>query len=155
MAYFLRREKKAKGVYLQMYESFWDKGRKQPRSRSVRSFGYVEELAAQGIADPVAHFKDYVEQENRKLAEARAEETRPRAFREVRELYAGHMMLHALMEKLAVRETMDVLGGARQFQFGIFDLVSQLVYARVLRPASKSKTASCVDSTLKRKRNRD
>ena len=25
MAYFLRKEKKKKGTYLQMYESFWDK----------------------------------------------------------------------------------------------------------------------------------
>ena len=31
MAYFLRKEKKKKGTYLQMYESFWDKDKKQPR----------------------------------------------------------------------------------------------------------------------------
>jgi len=36
MAYFLRKEKKKKGTYLQMYESFWDKDRKQPRTRNVK-----------------------------------------------------------------------------------------------------------------------
>ena len=41
MAYFLRKEKKKKGTYLQMYESFWDKDRKQPRTKNVTSFGYV------------------------------------------------------------------------------------------------------------------
>jgi len=44
MAYFLRQEKKKHGVYLQMYETYWDKDRKQPRCRSIRAFGYVEDL---------------------------------------------------------------------------------------------------------------
>ena len=35
MAYFLRKEKKKKGTYLQMYKSFWDKDKKQPRTRNV------------------------------------------------------------------------------------------------------------------------
>ena len=33
MAYYLRKENKKKGTYLQMYESHWDKEKKQPRSR--------------------------------------------------------------------------------------------------------------------------
>lgn len=28
MAYYLRQDKKKKGLYLQMYESFWDKEKK-------------------------------------------------------------------------------------------------------------------------------
>ena len=28
MAFFLRKEKKKKGLYLQMYDSYWDKERK-------------------------------------------------------------------------------------------------------------------------------
>ena len=53
MAYFLRKEKKKKGTYLQMYESFWDKDRKQPRTKNVKSFGYVEDLISYEIPDPV------------------------------------------------------------------------------------------------------
>ena len=44
MAYYLRKEKKKKGIYLQMYESHWDKEKKQPRSKSVMAFGYVQDL---------------------------------------------------------------------------------------------------------------
>ena len=33
MAYYLRKENKKKGTYLQMYESHWDKEKKQPRSK--------------------------------------------------------------------------------------------------------------------------
>lgn len=35
MAYYLRKENKKKGTYLQMYESHWDKEKKQPHSKSV------------------------------------------------------------------------------------------------------------------------
>ena len=49
MAYYLRKEKKKKGIYLQMYESHWDKERKQPRSKSVMAFGYVQDLISDGI----------------------------------------------------------------------------------------------------------
>ena len=39
MAYFLRKEKKKKGTYLQMYKSFWDKDKKQPRTRNYQETG--------------------------------------------------------------------------------------------------------------------
>lgn len=52
MAYYLRQTKKKKGIYLQIYESRWDKELKQPRSRSIEAIGYVEELTSGEIPDP-------------------------------------------------------------------------------------------------------
>ena len=80
MAYFLRQEKKRKGTYLQMYESYWDKDKKSPRSRYIRAFGYVDDLVSDEVPDPVAFYRDYVKKENEKRAASEAEETRPRAF---------------------------------------------------------------------------
>ena len=57
MAYFLRQEKKKKGTYLQMYDSYWDKEKKESRTKSVMAFGYVEELISDGLPDPVAYYK--------------------------------------------------------------------------------------------------
>ena len=144
MAYYLRQEKKKNGIYLQMYESYWDKEKKQPRSRSVRAFGYVHELVSDEIQNPIEYYQNFVEQENKKRSELLAEETRPRAFGEVQEVYAGHMLFDALLRELGVKETIDILATARQFQFDLYDLISQLIYARILRPSSKSKTASSV-----------
>ena len=59
MAYFLRQEKKKKGTYLQMYDSYWDKEKKESRTKSVMAFGYVEELISEGLPDPVAYYKDF------------------------------------------------------------------------------------------------
>ena len=60
MAYFLRQEKKKNRVYLQMYENYWDKEKKQARSRHIETFGYVDELISDDIPDPIAYFKAYV-----------------------------------------------------------------------------------------------
>ncbi len=68
MAYFLRQEKKKKGLYLQMYETYWDKDKKQPRSKSIQAFGYVEDLISDEIPDPVAYYKEYVKQKNAERA---------------------------------------------------------------------------------------
>ena len=78
MAYFLRKERKKKGTYLQMYESFWDKDRKQPRTKNVKSFGYVEDLISDKIPDPIKFYTDYVKEQNKNRAKSLSEEFRPR-----------------------------------------------------------------------------
>ena len=144
MAYYLRQTKKAKGIYLQVYESSWNKELKQPRSRSVEAIGYVDDLVSDEIPDPVSYYKDYVDKLNTERAALTADESRPRAFAAPMELYAGHFLLYSLLDELGVKEIIDILASARNFQFSIYDMLTQLVYARVLSPCSKSKTVSSV-----------
>lgn len=144
MAYYLRREKKKNGVYLQMYESYWDREKKQPRSRNIESFGYVEKLASEDMPDPVAFYTDYVNSKNEERAKALNDETRPRSFSSAIEMNIGHFMLHSLITELNVKETIDVLALQMRFQFSVYDLIKQLIYARVILPCSKSKTVSHV-----------
>ena len=80
MAYFLRQEKKKKGTYLQMYDSYWDKEKKESRTKSVMAFGYVEDLISDEIADPVAYYLEFVKQKNAERTASLAEETRPQHF---------------------------------------------------------------------------
>ena len=121
MAYYLRQTKKAKGIYLQVYKSSWNKELKQPRSRSVEAIGYVDELVSDEIPDPVSYYKEYVDRLNAERAALSADETRPRAFVSPIELYAGHFLLHSLMEELGVKEIIGILASARNFQFSILD----------------------------------
>ena len=140
MAYFLRKEKKKKGTYLQMYESFWDKDKKQPRTKNVKSFGYVEDLISGEIPDPVKFYNDYVKEQNENRTKVLSEEYRPRAFSTPVELNIGHFLLYSLIDELDVKETIDILASQMRFQFSVFDLITQLIYARVISPCSKSKT---------------
>ena len=144
MAYFLRQEKKKKGLYLQMYDSYWDKKMKQSRTKSVMAFGYVEELISDEMPDPVAYYKEFVKQKNQERSAAFTEETRPRAFTSPVEYNLGHFLLHTLLEELDVKETIDILASQMRFQFNVYDMMAQLIFARVIYPCSKSKTVSSV-----------
>lgn len=127
-----------------MYESHWDKEKKQPRSKSIMAFGYVQDLISDGIPDPIAYYTDFVEQKNRERSAAFAEETRPRAFASPVEYYLGHFLLHTLLEELDVKEVIDILAAQMRFQFHIYDMIAQLIFSRVIFPCSKSKTVSAV-----------
>lgn len=144
MAYYLRQTKKKKGTYLQMYESFWDKDKKQARSKNVCAFGYAEELVSDEIPDPIAYYKNYVKQKNEERAAFITEETRPRAFMFPIEQNVGHFLIHALMSELNVKGIIDILASQMRFQFSIYDMIVQLIDSRIINPCSKSKTVSAV-----------
>lgn len=144
MAYYLRQTKKNKGTYLQIYESKWDKELKQPRSRSVEAIGYAEELVSDEIPDPISYYKEYVKKMNEERAASVTDATRPRAFSMPAEQYAGHFLLHTLLDELGVKDTINILASRRQFQFSIYEMIAQLIYARIICPRSKSKTVSSV-----------
>lgn len=127
-----------------MYESHWDKEKKQPRSKSVMAFGYVQDLVSDSIPDPIAYYTDFVARKNEERAAAFAEETRPRAFASPVEYHLGHFLLHSLLEELNVREVIDILSAQMRFQFRVYDMLAQLIFSRVICPCSKSKTVSAV-----------
>ena len=144
MAYFLRQEKKKNRIYLQMYENYWDKEKKQARSRHIETFGYVDELISDDIPDPIAYFKAYVKKKEEERIALLAEETRPRAFAAPLEMNAGHFLVHSLLTELNVKDTIDILASQMRFQFSVYDMIAQLIYARIIHPCSKSKTVSSV-----------
>ena len=144
MAYFLRQTKKKKGIYLEMYDSYWDKESKQSKTKYAETFGYVDDLISDEIPDPITHFTDYVDSKNKERKAMAAEETRPRAFTSPMEYYAGHFLTHTLLDELDVKETIDILASVRQFRFSIYEMMEQLIDARILCPRSKSKTVSTV-----------
>ena len=144
MGYFLRKDKKKKGVYLQMYETYWDRERKQARTRCVRSFGYVDELKSESIPDPVSYYRELVDEEEKNRLSDLNDSTRPRAFDEITEKNAGYFILKALIDELDVREVIDILSSVQQYQFSVYDMMMQLIYSRAIQPCSKSKTVSSV-----------
>ena len=127
-----------------MYETYWDKEKKQPRSRNMESFGYVSELVSDEIPDPVSFYKEYVKRKNSERAASVADETRPRAFTAQLEKNIGYFLASSLLSELNVKETIDILASQKRFQFNLYDMIAQLIYARILYPCSKSKTVSTV-----------
>ena len=66
MAYFLKKTNNKKGTYLQIYSSFYDPERRHTAHKAYKPIGYVHELQAKGIDDPISFYKEEVIRLNRK-----------------------------------------------------------------------------------------
>ncbi|MDO5107747.1 MAG: IS1634 family transposase [Coriobacteriaceae bacterium] len=140
MAYFLKKTKNKKGLYLQIYESHWDPQRGHTVNRSVRAVGYEHELRESGIADPVAHFRAEVASMNAERKAARARERAREIGPEPAERHLGHFAIKAVDDALGVAGDLAYLQVPSGFRFSLADLLSSLVYARAVAPCSKSRT---------------
>jgi hypothetical protein len=138
MAYFLRKDKKKNGLYLQIYENAWVKELKQPRSKCISSIGYVSDLVSDEIPDPVSYYTEVVNQMNIQRAAELNDETRPRAFKKSVEKNVGYYLLSSLIDELDVKETIDILASPKKYQFSLYDMICQLIYSRVIAPCSNS-----------------
>lgn len=140
MAYFLKKTNNKKGTYLQIYESYYDPQRKGGAHRSYRPVGYVHELTAEGIDDPIAHFQAEVDELNRQFNEKKAAERVKTISDESPEKYLGYFPFKNINDALRVKQYIDIMQTATDFRFNVFDMMSSLVYARLVHPCSKART---------------
>lgn len=142
MAYFLKKSKLNKGIYLQIYESFYNPEKKETSHRSYKAIGYVHDLIDAGIPDPIAYYSDIVAQMNAE-AKKHKEENKIKQICESPENYVGYFLLKGIYDKLNVSNYLDLMQSVRSFHFRISDMVEALMYSRVIDPCSKRKT--CYD----------
>ncbi len=139
MAYFLKQSKLKKGLYLQIYESFYNPEKKGTSHRAYKTLGYVDALKASGLDDPVSYFKEEVRKLNaeRNLKEQKKSE-RLIDISAVR--YLGYFPLKAILSALGISGYLDLMQSVRDFKFSLSDLLSALIFARSVNPCSKCKT---------------
>ncbi len=140
MAYFLKKTKNKKGLYLQIYESFYDPERGHTAHKSYKPIGYVHELQAKGIDNPISHFKEEVNQLNQDFQTTKNAKKALQISDESPEKLIGYFPLKNINDKLSVKKYIDLMQTATDFRFNVFDMMSSLVYARLVHPCSKSKT---------------
>lgn len=140
MAYFLKKTKNKKGLYLQIYESHWDADRGHTVHTSVRAIGYEHELKAQGIDEPIAYFKAEVNAMNEKRKEQKHSSKEKKITDTTPELYLGHFPMRGMNKTLSIESDFKYLQMTSGFRFDLFGLLSDLVYARLVSACSKYKT---------------
>ena len=140
MAYFLKKSNYKKGTYLQIYESFYDPERKGGAHRSYKALGYVHELQAQGIDDPISFYQEEVKKLNQAFQTAKADKKARQISDDSPEKLIGYFPMKNINDKLSVKRYIDLMQTATDFRFNVFDMISALVYARLVHPCSKSKT---------------
>lgn len=140
MSYFLKKTNNKKGTYLQIYESYYDPERKQGAHHSYKPIGYVHELQARGIDDPISYFSEEVKKLNQEDKLRKTEESNRQITEESPEKFLGYFPLKNLNDSLGCKNYIDLMQTSVNFRFNIFDMMSALIYARVVHPCSKSKT---------------
>lgn len=140
MAYFLKKTINKKGTYLQIYYSFYDPERGHTAHKAYRPVGYVHELQAKGIDDPVAFYKEEVMKLNQDLKAAKDAGKAKQISADSPEKLIGYFPMKNINDKLSVKKYIDLMQTAADFRFNVFDMLSALVYARLVHPCSKSKT---------------
>lgn len=140
MSYFLKKTNNKKGTYLQIYESYYDPERKGGAHRSYKPIGYVHELQANGIDDPIAFFGEEVLKLNQEYQKRKQSEKSRQISSESPEKLLGYFPLKNLNDSLGCKKYIDLMQTATDFRFNVSDMVSALIYARVVHPCSKSRT---------------
>lgn len=107
MAYYLRKTKRPKGIYLQIYNSYRDVEKKQPRSCHIRTLGYVNSLQSLGIDDPISFYEAAVKTMNDKHKNERQSKDELIQTKSPVKLI-GFFVAAALFEKLKVRRDLDL-----------------------------------------------
>ena len=140
MAYFLKKTNNKKGTYLQIYESYYDPERKGGAHRSYKPIGYVHELQAHGIEDPISFFNEEVQKLNQDYKKKKQAEKSRQISDESPEKLLGYFPLKNLNDALGCKKYIDLMQTAVRFRFNVFDMMSALIYARAVHPCSKSRT---------------
>lgn len=135
-----KKTKNKKGIYLQIYESYYDPERKGGAHRSYKPIGYVHELQANGMEDPIAVFGEEVQKLNQEYKKKKQAEKERKISEESPEKLLGYFPLKNLNDSLGCKKYIDLMQTATHFRFNIFDMMSDLIYARVVHPCSKLKT---------------
>ena len=140
MAYFLKKTKNKKGIYLQIYESYYDPERKGGAHRSYKPLGYVHELIDKGIDDPIIFYSEEIKKLNQERLERKQKEKERLISDDSPEKLLGFFPVKNLNDSLGVKKYIDLMQTATDFRFCVADLIDALIYARVVHPCSKSKT---------------
>lgn len=140
MAYFFKKTTNKKGLYLQIYESFYDPERGHTAHKSFKPIGYVHELQANGIDDPISFYQEEVNKLNQEFQAAKQAKKAKLISDESTEKLLGYFPIKNINDKLSAKKYIDLMQTATDFHFNVYDMMSSLVYARLVHPCSKSKT---------------
>ena len=136
MSYFLKKQNQGKQVYLAIYESYYSSGVKGTKHRSYKFLGSVNKLKESGIDDPIAFYQKEVDKLNADVAPK--SETLISDTPVIKNL--GYFPLKSLMNKLKVKNIIDLFKYTNDFDYDLYTLISSLIYARCVKPCSKYKT---------------
>ena len=136
MAYFLKQTPNGKRVYLSIVDSHYSNTKKGTAHRVYKSLRSIEYWKEKGIEDPIAHFQKEVDELN-----AEKEKTKVKEISDMSpQRYLGYFLAKAILDKLDICKYVRFFNMTSDFDFDLYEVLSGLIYARLVKPCSKYKT---------------
>ena len=141
---YLRQIKRPQGIYLAIQESYYDSSKKQSRTRTIESIGYLDNLRKE-YEDPIAFF-------SQKAAAMTAEKEKEKSKTIVIDgsekmdtntddiLNVGYGILKHLYKELELDKFWNWKSRNLSVEFSVDQIFRLLVFSRILCPASKKGT---------------
>ena len=139
MAYFLKVSHTKKGDYLQIYESYRNKEKKTSCHRAIKPIGYVSDLIAKGIADPIPYYKNEVAKINAKMKKLKDEE-KIKKIDDSPIKNIGYFLVSSMMKSLGIQGHFDLLDKIEGENISTYDYLLNMISARIICPSSKLHT---------------
>ncbi len=143
---YLKKTKQKSGrIYLSIVDTYRDKEKGYARTVTVEKVGYLDELEKE-YADPIAHFKERVEQLKQKKAEKVAPVTLTfhhddtLAIGQNHRMNFGYMILSQIYHELHIDKVLKNKQRQSKIDYNVNDIMKLLVFSRLLYPGSKKKT---------------
>lgn len=136
MSYFLKQTPGKNRTYLSIVDSHYSSTKKDTAHSIYKSLRSIEYWKSQGIEDPVAHFQKEVDKLNKEREKDK--------ITEITELspqrYLGYFPAKAILDKLDIKKYVNFFNLTTDFSFNLYDVLSGLIYCRLVKPCSKYKT---------------
>lgn len=139
MAYFLKKSVTKKGIYLQIYESYRNKEKKQTAHKAFKSIGYVDDLTSDKIPDPISYYQNFVKKMNEKRKKE-IEESKIKQIEDEPTKNLGYFLVKSVFNTLRVESHLNLLARIADKPYDLNEAITSLVSARVVSPCSKIKT---------------
>ena len=135
MRYFVKKSTPSKkGLYLQIYKTNYVPG-KGNQNKSYKAIGYVSDLIASGIPDPVAYAQNLVDELNSDLQNRK--EMKIGDISSSKNL--GYFLIKSMIDYLDFDYILKLMSSNMKFHFNLSDFVRSMIYAQIVNPGSKHK----------------
>ena len=135
MRYFVKKSTPSKkGLYLQIYKTNYVPG-KGNQNKSYKAIGYVSDLIASGIPDPVAYAQNLVDELNSDLPNRK--EMKIGDISSSKNL--GYFLIKSMIDYLDFDYILKLMSSNMKFHFNLSDFVRSMIYAQIINPGSKHK----------------
>ena len=135
MRYFLKKTTPSKkGMYLQIYRTNYVPG-KGNQNKSYKALGYVDELKAKGIEDPIEYAKGLINELNGQHKLLKEKQIGDASTRK----NAGYFLAKAMFDALDMDRDLNIVASSYKSQYEFAKFLRSLTYAQIVDPGSKLK----------------